>query len=533
MGFVNTELDGTRINEVNPQDGIAELLGANGWGDGTDGAVLRFYKVIYDRKLADERPGAKISPLYDLASGQNPKNETFARVARHIIFKNAEGRMFGFAVLTEKVTFTFEELFLRAGGEQSVLDAMNATLPPSNDPGFNAALQARNAAIDAFNAKLHATETLTQLVDAEKNGTFFTNTTWYLYQLEKLPDIDGAGAVTLSEPLEGFEKFTKVILLPWGNSTETELERMAADIEVLKADIDATGKLRIMFDSRDAMQSPISKATIRTKHYEDLYDDTLDYAVQRTNWWSDSEIRVIGTIDENSVFFIIQADNVPAWEGAAVPVVPLYFGKIEPINPTDDKAYAFFTGSVAANDTSLDDIARFDMDNPSRSNFAPMIMPLLKSYPSKPSNGIDTVMISRSRYGSRYQEYFLSWNTAPNLMPPTRSDNGHDYPRAWNNMFTDVYKYQFNPSRYSGKVHSSKIYVVHPEEGVRGTLSLSIGLNATNFHAGKLRVRREACSDVYDIYRYFVVDGVSPLTKRPGTAFRPIGLGLLDPTATS
>ncbi|MBJ8206168.1 hypothetical protein JDS91_34025, partial [Bacillus cereus] len=93
------------------------------------------------------------------------------------------------------------------------------------------------------------------------------------------------------------------------------------------------------------------------------------------------------------------------------------------------------------------------------------------NYVNHPSNGIDSVMIKKTKYGARYQEHFLRWNVPPNLMPPTREElrlvknaqgtekeeeYARKYPRAWNYLRYGYYQYDFHASRYSNKIHTSR-----------------------------------------------------------------------------
>ncbi|MDQ0176224.1 hypothetical protein [Bacillus chungangensis] len=173
-------------------------------------------------------------------------------------------------------------------------------------------------------------------------------------------------------------------------------------------------------------------------------------------------------------------------------------------------------------------VSLFDFDDPG-ATVGETIFPLLKLYPHHASNGVDSVMVSRSRFGARYQAHYLSWGAPPNQLPPVRmTEEGKKYPRAYESMEnTKNYKYQFNSSRYSNKVHSSRIFVIHPEEGVRGYLDKSIGFNAQSLNTSNLRVRKQDCpTPVYEMYKYQSLGAVSPLTKKPATTFRPIGLGI-------
>ncbi|OBR67750.1 hypothetical protein A7K91_08425 [Paenibacillus oryzae] len=394
-------------------------------------------------------------------------------VAEHFIYKNAEGKMFGVAI---------------AGTWEMTIGAMRAI---NKDPKVITAQEFADWATNEFRS-YRAPHTL------------------YMYMIEQT---------------SGLVENNPDIVLMWEGSEADAQLRAALDIEVEKAewktDAQTTGVYTVTLAHLDRMQSPIMTAGLRTKLLDNYYSSGLSAPAQFTNWWYDSELSIKGHMTPTNLFLIIQADNVPAPEGNLVPSIPLYFGKIDPIEEGDE-AYAMFVGSVPPG-TSLSSIENYDFDNTTR---LPSILPLLKSYPKYPANGLDSVMMSRSKLGSRYQAYYLSWNAPANAIPPERSKNGKDYPRAWNGAENPLYKYSFNPSRYSQKVHTSKVYLIHPEEGVRGSLKDTIALSALSFNANKLRVRKELCPNEYDVFRYFLVEGISPFTKKPGTQYRPAGIGL-------
>ncbi|NGQ95322.1 hypothetical protein G3578_09160 [Brevibacillus sp. SYP-B805] len=183
------------------------------------------------------------------------------------------------------------------------------------------------------------------------------------------------------------------------------------------------------------------------------------------------------------------------------------------------------------------DKGSFDFDNPSRTRFRETIFPIFKKksgssvsgYPAFPSNGVDTVQVKRTKFGAYYQEYFVSWNTPSNLIPPEResAESGDKHPRAWNQFNSDAYRYKFNASSYDDRVHVSKAYLVHPEDGVHGTLRNVILCNPLSILNGdELEIEEVLCSN--DKWRYYfcLIEGASPLTKRPGTPYRPAGVGV-------
>lgn len=200
-------------------------------------------------------------------------------------------------------------------------------------------------------------------------------------------------------------------------------------------------------------------------------------------------------------------------------------------------AAALFTGTAYPQDKDTNNplgaSGSFDYDDPDKKRFQQTILPLLKKYPHYPSNGIDNIMVKRTKNGAYYQSYYFSWNTPSNLIPPLRKGiDDHKHPRAWQNAEHLTYKFAFTPSRYSGKAHASKALIVHPEDGTHGTLRNVILVSPlTIMNGDELTTIDEYCTDSgehkYKIYSYYLVEGISPLTKRPGTPFRPAGLGIL------
>lgn len=472
MAFIDTTPAAftPKVTEADIQPRLADLLATSGWT-----VAANFKKVIYDAKTS-----YPFSSLID-------RVQVRFTVAEHFIYANKEKKMFGVAIV--------------GTWEQTVgsLKDINK-LPNANNLG--------EIGIWATNEfrKYRAPHTL------------------YTYMVEDLKTLKPAG---------------EDIVLGWRGDEEEQL-RAALDIEVESShwaggDAKTSPRFEVTKAEGGRMQSPIIQAGLRTNLLEQYYSADYGSAVQYTNWWHDSEITIKGNLTEDSFFFVVQCDNVPAPEGNLVPSIPFYFGKIDALEEGDNP-YALFAGSVPVVDVSgafdikLKAIAEYDYDN--TTTRLPNIMPLMKSYPKYPANGLDNVMVSRSKLGARYQSHYLSWNAPANDMPPARTsaDGKRDYSRAWNNAENPIYKYQFNPSRYSQKVHTSKVYIIHPEEGVRGSLKDAIALSAMSFNASKLRVKKAHCPDQFDMYRYFLVEGVSPFTKKPGTQYRPAGIGLYHST---
>lgn len=353
---------------------------------------------------------------------------------------------------------------------------------------------------------------------------------------------------------------------------QKDLKRAALDIEVKRTYgymSQGQWSLLIRESFPHFMQSPIAQANIRIPTLEQR---SLVYGpngiIQNNNVWADSLVRFTGQITEDKIMVIIQGDAASAFEENGVPSIPLFFGNINTTKFTEDVATYADLPAVSAPDTTYrvitdeknggkvseytarggiwqlltDNVAlitgsAFDTDKPTFDfdSVTPLrapLMPLLKNYTATPSNGVDNVMMRKNMYGSRYQAHYLSWNTGSNLMPPDRiSADGRKYPRAWlsNKEQNDEYNYKFNLSSYTKKIHTSRIYIVHPDEGVRGWIPYAIGFNPLSLVSGdKLKVKKAYCPDEHDIYKYALIEGVSPMTKRPATAYRPIGLGIFS-----
>ncbi|MBG9790441.1 hypothetical protein [Brevibacillus laterosporus] len=467
MAFIDTTPASftPKVTESDFQPRLADLLATQGWT-----IAANFKKVVWDARLT--KPNTPLTP------------STMARftVAEHFIYANKAKKMFGLAIVG-----TWEQTI-------GSLKEINKLPKPDN---------------------------------LEEIGVWATNEfrkyraphTMYVYMVEQLKELKPNG---------------DDIVLGWQGKAEDQL-RAALDIEVESsrwAGETSSPRFEVTKAAGGRMQSPIIQGGLRTNLLEQYFSEDYGTAVQYTNWWHDSEISIKGNLSEDSFFFILQCDNVPAPEGNLVPSIPFHFGKLDALEEGDEP-YALFAGSVpftknsgSSLETQLKSIAEYDYDD--TTTRMPNIMPLMKSYPKFPANGLDNIMINRSKLGARYQSHYLSWNAPANEIPPARTseDGKRDYPRAWNNAENPLYKYSFNPSRYSQKVHTSKVYVIHPEEGVRGSLKDTIALSALSFHANKLRVKKTNCPDEFDVFRYFLVEGVSPFTKKPGTQYRPAGIGL-------
>lgn len=489
----------TKVKEGSFQEDFADILSAGGWS-----IAKTFYKIAY--------PDYVIDPEY-LSANFQPYNIIPINVAKHVILENSNPAF----------SKTFLGVAMR-GVLSPRWDSLSANKPvnavsPEQSAGFTEWVKGQVEALE----------------DEDDSATkFFTSSELYFYIVEKIPSVAGESWNTI----------------PF---TSGALEQGCLDVEVWKAyykQVVGVGgssyKFTIVEPELVLVQSPITKCTTRyaSPPLESLYNVTFDVVETRTNWWADSDISVIGYIDNDAAFFVLQADVVPAWEDNVVPSIPFYLGRIRPFENDEGElldydAVAFFAGTAPSG--AISEIPMFDFTNYDKSKYQKTLMPILKDYPRHPSNGVDTVTVHRARRGARYQAYFLSWNSSLDDILPSRSERHNtdftsdtfdrQYPRAWQHPESDEYLYCFNPSRYSDKIHTSRIYVMHPEEGLVGHLYHAIGMASIGITSGKVRVIVDPCSvDRYEYYKYMVVDGVSPLTKRPGTVYRPIGLGILDDT---
>lgn len=593
-----------KFEEDNLQEIFGQLLLDNGWT-----LARTFYKAT-----VDTRAYFQVSNRVNYA------------IAKHTIFRNADGQLLGFAVV----------------GQFNLKMANKSKIPIRRPYDTTDETDVNFGILPDWDTWVKQRFADTQ-----------TKSNLYFYMMEKLPNTslvpdNGVLSIVTQPGMGGTEyrfdrDWDRDNWHSWwygtGNvdydndSTDMEFDgkmmtaspfhviRAALDVEVLATEWDdATKSVFITETDHRVMQSPIVKTTLRAEFLEHV-----DTPVWHTNWWTDSEIRVKGHVDSTNIFLILQADNAPAWENNVVPTIPLYFGKVISVDGETDEGYALFSGTIpptkqansqvnlttrskdriypettiivvddgtrlpdapalitlggkeivklvskdgnlitvereqqgtlaatpyygagtviarlSTNNTNISNetvVSMFDFDDPN-ATVGEIIQPLLKQYPRHPSNGVDSVMVSRGRFGARYQAHYLSWNAPPNQLPPTRmSEEGKKYPRAYEPIEnTNNYKYQFNASRYSGKIHSSRIFLVHPEEGVRGYLDKSIAFNPQSLRETTLRVRRQDCpTPLFDMYKYSSIGAVSPLTKKPATVFRSAGVGVyshdFDPNA--
>ncbi|MBG9612538.1 hypothetical protein [Bacillus cereus] len=221
-----------------------------------------------------------------------------------------------------------------------------------------------------------------------------------------------------------------------------------------------------------------------------------------TNWWGDSLIQLKGVFDETSAFFTLKVDSAPSWENNMVTLIPFFFGNLVSKNTSskNETPIAMLGGRQVGE--------FFDFD--SIETKTEILQPITRNYVNHPSNGVDSVMIKKTKYGARYQEHFLRWNVPPNLMPPTREElrlvknaqgtekeeeYARKYPRAWNYLRYGYYQYDFHASRYSNKIHTSRATVMHPEDGVLGYIPNIVLLPVINVSEGEKLVFPYWCEE--------------------------------------
>lgn len=446
-------------------------------------------------KLVVIRQDFEDEPVYLFYSDLNKSEEVEIHYARHIIVKNSSGFCFGFA---DHVCFT-------AKAEYLPVIPFSTIVPPGNSQSWGT------------NMELHRSSSFLTWVGEEVEKHRFNNT-YYAYQVEQYaaPELNKKAHVIAVEDT-------------------SKLKRAALDCEVYMVSwsLDLESWVLSLKASQvhpDNFQSPIASITTRIPQLEKEME-FYGFKYKDTNWWDDSAIWVRGSVDDKTATLLLLADTASFWTQNAVPCVPLHFGEFTGM---DDLPYACLFAGTALNNqnsslnTALSNSANFDFD--ATGTVGELILPLLKTYPSNPSNGIDTVMVRKTKFGTRYQSYYLSWEVTSNQVPLDRVNAiGRKYPRAWNaRPDNKLYSWgHFNPSNYNNCVHASPAYLVHPEDGVHGFLRnviLTSPLSILNEDLLEVIVKK--CPAQFEQYVYFLIEGVSPLTKRPGTLYRPAGLGL-------
>jgi hypothetical protein len=247
-----------------------------------------------------------------------------------------------------------------------------------------------------------------------------------------------------------------------------------------------------------------------------------------TNWWNDSIITISGRISTKDIFMTLQCDTAPFWEGSIAPKVPFFFGNFDSNYTENGSNVALFSG------------AALPLLYQVTSSLKPII-PIGVSVDSGFGNGIDNIIVRKNKDNFRYQAHYLRWLAPPDALPPSRvgttNIDEESVPQAihsrlwnYNNSNHALYNHKLNPSKYSDRVECSKGYIVHPDDGVYGTLPNMI----FNLPHGMLEgdVIEIPFGDGCDVtkqpteYEYVLTEAYSPLSQKPGTPFRPTAIGL-------
>lgn len=488
MAYIdNSEQFEYEVYDKTAMEDFGSILERNGWV-----RVKHFYKLVVGRKQYNLD---KKEIEANLGVSQRPYRPYLYASAKHVIYQNASGRYLGMA---EILVDSFKLLPL-----EFINAAPNGASTEATSPAFQSALE-------QFPEKF--------------KSTFDTNKVkglTYYYTLENLPSVED-GFMTITYPIESLneEQYYSTALdielngykiFPVGDvsySTEAkkrDLVRNANDDEIRG------------FAEPHVMQSTVVPVELFNSVVE---SDSVENVYSALNKWDDSIVTVRGRIDGDSITVIFQSDNSAKWDGNRNPQVPLHFGEVE-MESGRKGVYALF-GGVTPTTAQFDysSITKYTGNANTR-----LVMPVLKSYPSYPGDGVNNVVLSRTRGGARYQAVYLSWGASPEAMPPNReATGGRHYPRA---MDFDVRNFGFNPSRYSDSIHTSNIYLVHPEDGVIGKLKNLVGLQTFATNNPELRIRREHCPDkITDAFHVFTVGSLCPITKLPSTTYSLASIGI-------
>ncbi|OLN21700.1 hypothetical protein BTO30_13435 [Domibacillus antri] len=448
------------FTEQTLQTDFVALAVANGWLE-----VARFKKVTY--------------VFTDIFYGTNsiPEPSTLPlelKIADHALLKNSRGDIYAIARICEP-ELTWGDI---------PAEFKTGELPNQEQLGTDSVLR------ESLHAWMHD-QWNEQLVDTSKI---------YFYMLNSAPTIPVSNEVVFPTSAASIRDVLDIELLGY----EPKLIEGGTSYEIIRTDVQHL-----------IMQSPMTPVSTRNI-------GTSDNGWM-TNWWPDSKLKVEGFIDGEVLSLLIRADNTAAYDDNQVPMIPVYFGPLVPLDPADTDHASLFAGSAVGLPTY-----QYDSTTPFIADTA-ILLPTEKQYPQNPGNGIDNIIVKRSKLGAYYQAYSLSVSTGPEQMPPDRKDDaGRQFPSAWRNEANDEYTYPATSS-YTNKATVSRAWVVHPEERERGYLKHMIVASSVGPRNGvRLKLKKAACPDVFEYYKYIVVDAVSPLTKRPSVPYRPMGFGIFE-----
>lgn len=471
----------TTVTEGNILNDLAALFGEQGWEISN-----YFKKTVF--------PASYFNPT-------NPPpgiSRLLFSVAEHIIFKHPHKELYyGIALYGE-----FSEVHYALPEKIRPMNAVETTIDP-DIPDIKIVRSADN---------------FKDLADwmTNKFPHFKQGHTLYFYMLD---------SVTGDLPKPGDSR--NDIVLPTESNKQSDLKKSALDVEVHDAGykiIEGKEFYKIFEAYPSYNQSPFVEASIRIPSRENFVSNaSVENPHIQSNWHADSLIDIEGSITDKYIFVTLTADAAASFEGNGVPKIPLFMGEFIPENLKDKDNYALASGTAFKKDDP-----EFDYDDPTVT-IKPLLQPILKNWVYHQSNGIDNIMVYRGGKGSYYQAHYLSADVPSNLMPPARMHNKRGYPRAWKQPESDVWRYRHNPSNYSGRVPSSVMYIVSPEEGPRGKLPDSIAVLPLNIVDGdKFKERVMNCEDEFVYYTYQLVEGISAWTKIPGVAYRQMGVGILS-----
>lgn len=465
----NLEQIDMHLRDKSAMEDFGKILGQNGWT-----RIKTFYKVVVGRKQYGLTP-TESSPF--------PYRAIVHLAARHLLYKNADGRVLGMAEIIRE----------------------SKSLTPTFD--VKDALAAKDYK-DKFKA------------------TFDTNKVKgliYFYTVEKEPSIADE-AVSITYPIESL------------TADKEMFYATALDVEIGELLMFPTGvKSYSTPEAERDMQKNANEEGIKEKADPRVMQSTLvpvelfntvseadstDNVYSALNKWDDSRITIQGRIDSHTIMVVMQSDASANWVDNKYPTVPLFFGEVD-MDSGERGVYVLFGGvTPTAPGFAYNSLTAYTGNGATK-----LPMPVLKAYPSYPGDGINAGVLSKTKGGARYQKVYLSWGTTTDSIPPVREGkSSKKYPRSWD---YNVKNYGFNPSRYSGSVHTSYIYVVHPEEGVIGRLQNVVGLQTFATNNPELRIRRENCPiKVTDSYQVMSVSSICPFTKTPATVFSLAGIAI-------
>lgn len=376
---------------------------------------------------------------------------------------------------------------------------------------------------------------LPKVLEMYKSNSGFSRPAIYSYMLDKYENPDAVGV------LQQESLYTVTI--------DEDPKRVVMDAEVFENGWTSnvmgglpTSRVTKMYPQH--LQSPLVECDFRHPELSKLaYNPNFGEIINTGNYWPDSNVLLKGQVDEGTASFVIRSDTSPSFELNAVPIIPIFLGEADNLKGYEKKdgdisqMDIVFGGTVPKVATAKA-VPGFDFDVVDRTKFYIPLTPLMRPFEPSMGNGLDNIIVRRAKNGARYSAHYVSTAVAPQLMPPDRihDETGMKYPRAWQQSSNSEYNYKFNPSRATGDITAGEMYLMHPEDGMRGTIRHTILSNPLSiFNEDTLRVTDDWCppgeEKGYQDFTYFLVDGISPVTKKPSIHYRPMGLAILGSSA--